>query len=508
MVNGAVKMRRTRPEWTSTADQVVSGGDDQTAAIAAADHAGRRGADANPPDDAAPWQVGEDHVAVAGVVRGDPPTLEQEEKVGLLAALEPERRQLRAGRVRVERLRHRELGLRRRRGPERSAREKQRALRIAPELAARAGRDGLRSRGPLRLHRVAPTGEREDQEPDGHEEEQSGADECAAQPAVGPQLVALRPRRLVDARVDEVALRRVEQRALRARELDRRIQARPAVEVGGLPRRGVPQPGRVPETPMQANPLAVLVEPPAQRRPAADEHLVRDLCGALVQGHEARLDQPLEQRPHRVGRGPLGDELIDVDPSPSVLHIVAELGEAQEHAAQQRAVGFRCVGQHRVGGLGDSRAHTAGFVVGRHGERPPVPALPRLAERVGHQRQRTRFAGDVAQHEVDETRLEAQAGQPRGLGDGAAEVVVAHWPEQHLVAGHGGGELGVGAQLAVEVRPQADHDRPRAGEEVSDKPLPAPGVIALRVQLLELIDDQKLTLGVAQVERRVRAPGA
>ena len=67
---------------------------------------------------------------------------------------------------------------------------------------------------------------------------------------------------------------------------------------------------------------------------------MRDLGGALVQGHEARLDQPLEQRPHGLGRGPLGDELIDVDPSPSVLHIVAELGEAQEHAAQQRAVGF------------------------------------------------------------------------------------------------------------------------------------------------------------------------
>ena len=95
----------------------------------------------------------------------------------------------------------------------------------------------------------------------------------------------------------------------------------------------------------------------------------------------------------------------------------------------------------------------------------PFAALPGLAQRVRHQRQRTRLAGDVAQHEVDEARLEAQASQPRGLGDGAAKVVVAHRPEQHLVARHGGGELGVGAQLAVEVRPHADHDRPRAGEE-------------------------------------------
>ena len=73
---------------------------------------------------------------------------------------------------------------------------------------------------------------------------------------------------------------------------------------------------------------------------------MRDLCSALVQGHQARLDQTLEERPHRLGGGPLGDELIDVDPSPSVLHIVAELGEAQEHAAQQRAVGFGRFGQH------------------------------------------------------------------------------------------------------------------------------------------------------------------
>ena len=45
---------------------------------------------------------------------------------------------------------------------------------------------------------------------------------------------------------------------------------------------------------------------------------------------------------------------------------------------------------------------------------------------------------------------------------------------------------------------------PGQARSASDEPLPAPGVIALRVQLLELIDDQSSTLGVAQIERRAR----
>ena len=69
--------------------------------------------------------------------------------------------------------------------------------------------------------------------------------------------------------------------------------------------------------------------------------------------------------------------------------------------------------------------------------------------------------------------------------------------------GDGARELGIGAHLSVEVGPDADHHRASARQEGADELLPALGVVALGVELLELIDDQEVVLAAVEVERRL-----
>ena len=140
-------------------------------------------------------------------------------------------------------------------------------------------------------------------------------------------------------------------------------------------------------------------------------------------------------------------------------------------------------------------------MVGVDRERPSVTALPGLLQRVGHQRQSAGLAGDVPQHEVDQAGLDPETGEPGRFGDRAMQVVVLHRDEQHLVAGDRAGELGIGAHLPVEVGPDADHHGTAAGEKGTDELLSAIGVVALGVELLELIDDQEIVRAVAEVER-------
>ena len=88
---------------------------------------------------------------------------------------------------------------------------------------------------------------------------------------------------------------------------------------------------------------------------------------------------------------------------------LAELGQAQEQAARQRAL---LVGQRvddRVGGRRDRRGDAAALAVALEGQRAPVAALPGGAQRVREQRQGAGLAGDVAQHELDQAGLEPQA---------------------------------------------------------------------------------------------------
>ena len=75
------------------------------------------------------------------------------------------------------------------------------------------------------------------------------------------------------------------------------------------------------------------------------------------------------------------------------------------------------------------------------------------------ERQRARFAGDLGDEHVDESRLDLQPGLVGRLGDGAPELGRRHGAEQHLVAGDGVGEPGMLGAGAVEVGAQPDGHR-------------------------------------------------
>ena len=83
---------------------------------------------------------------------------------------------------------------------------------------------------------------------------------------------------------------------VRLRPLHRRAEPRAAIEVAGLPAARLPAAGRVAELAVQADPGAILLEPRAQRRPLADQHLVGDLRRPLAERDEPRLREPVEQR--------------------------------------------------------------------------------------------------------------------------------------------------------------------------------------------------------------------
>ena len=167
-------------------------------------------------------------------------------------------------------------------------------------------------------------------------EQHAGAGEQRAQAAVGPQLRPAFPFGLGDARVEERALRRVQRVVVRLRPLERGAEPGAAVEVRGIAPRGVPDARGVAEPPVQAQALAVLLEPAAQGRPLADQHLVRDLGGPLAEREQPGVGEAVQQAADGVVRDVLGDELGDRHAAPRVLDPVAELGQPQEDVAQQR----------------------------------------------------------------------------------------------------------------------------------------------------------------------------
>ena len=273
-------------------------------------------------------EVAEDHLAVAVVVHRDPSAIEEIEVVGRLARLYTERRELGADRVRVERFGDGELRRRGGGGRQRHARKQQGTLRIAHDLAFGLRRDCLRARDRSCPDRVVTAHQREREQRKRCDEERRAGDQRAAEASVLLELAALRASRFVDTRGQEVPLGRVQPAVVRCRPLDRRVESSAAVEVGRLPPRGLPEPGGVAEPPMQAYSVAVLLQPPPQSRPAADEHLVRDLGGAVIEDHEPGRRQPPEQRLDRLGGASLRNEVLDQDPPAGVLGVVADLGQA------------------------------------------------------------------------------------------------------------------------------------------------------------------------------------
>ena len=236
---------------------------------------------------------------------------------------------------------------------------------IARHLGLGLGGERLRARRRLRADRVVAADERE------HEQARAA---IVRSPA--PATSARRRRRFATCwrrcvradsstrRVEEVPLGLVQQ----ARRSRSPIRARRRVACRGRGRRarGPPLPTGAPHrrgAGAGGSPSRSSSSQRRKRRPATDQHLVRDLRGALVERHQARLREPLEQRACTSRREvPCGTSSSMLHPPARVLHAVAQLGQAQEDVPQQRPVGLRRRVDDGVGGLRHRRADAAALL--------------------------------------------------------------------------------------------------------------------------------------------------
>jgi hypothetical protein len=395
----------------------------------------------------------------------------------------------------------------------------QRAIHVLLGQCRRADPFGIGGER-LALRAVALDEARGDREQCDHEQD-GRAGQQPAQTAVGAAVGAAFTIGLRGAGIDEGALVRVEVRAVGARPLRRCAEACPAVQVCGLAATRLPEARGVAEPPMQADALAILVQPGAQRRPLADEHLVGDLGGALAERHEPRFGEPVQHRLHDRPRRAFGHQFLDGRAPARVRDAFPELGEPQEDVARHLPLVGRQRRDHTVGGSRNRSGDAAAVAITVDGQRAPVAPLPRRPQGVRQQWQRAGLARDIAQRQFDEAGLQTQPSQPRGFAHCPLQLVVAHRAEQDLVVRHRLGELGVGRELSVQIGAHTDRDRSADCEQRVDERAPRVRVVAQREELLELVDDDEPVGRIVEVERRrgarceerrmsqpVRLPGA
>ena len=290
-------------------------------------------------------------------------------------------------------------------------------------------------------------------------------------------------------------------------ELERGREPGAAVEIGRLPAAGVPEPRGVADLLVRAKSRAVLVEPLAQLGPLADQGLVGHLDGAVVERDEALLGEPVQERLDRRRVGALRHELADGDAPARVVAALAELGHADQDAADQPALLLGQRVDEPVGGAADGRCHAAGLAVTRDGERAAVAVLPGGAQRVREQRQRARLGGDVAHDQLDQAGLELQPGEPGRLGDRALELAACpSGPSSTWLSATASASSLCALSRAVEVGAHSDRDRAAQPQQRVDERPPAIGVVGQGEELLELVDDDESVRLVAGVERG-RGPG-
>ncbi|ANZ38806.1 hypothetical protein BBK82_24820 [Lentzea guizhouensis] len=241
----------------------------------------------------------------------------------------------------------------------------------------------------------------------------------------------------------------------------------------------VPVGGGLGELVVHAQGVAVGGDPVAQPRPRADERLVRELDVLRGQRDETRGGEPVEHR--GVETGAQGAAL-------GVLGPLAECDEAQEDVPRGLPLRRGELGVDGLGGAGDGVLDAADLLVAGQCDGHAAAALPGLRQRVLHERQRGRLAGDVRDQPADQRGLDGGTGVAGGFGDGAAQLVTGHRADQELAALDRLDQFGVPGEVAVEVRADADDDvrRPHEGRH-EPVALLRPGE---REDLLELVDDQ------------------
>ena len=172
------------------------------------------------------------------------------------------------------------------------AREQQRAVEVGLDKRLRA--EPLRHRGPRLVARGTALIEEQHGGHAGEDQQDGGGAEQGAQAPVGAPRAARLALAVRDARLDERALELVELGAVPGAPVERRGEARTAVEIAGIAPAAVPLARRDRQVAVQAPPVGVLLEPAAQPRPLAQQRLVGDLRGPRVD--QSRAGRPRARR--------------------------------------------------------------------------------------------------------------------------------------------------------------------------------------------------------------------
>jgi hypothetical protein len=186
---------------------------------------------------------------------------------------------------------------------------------------------------------------------------------------------------------------------------------------------------------VQAQPIPVLLDPPPQGGPLADQGLVGHLGLIVVGRNQAGVCQ---DRQHiadlrRLGRS--ADQLVETHPPASLDHrfILAQLGQPEEDVAGNLLLVFiELVVVDHVRSLGDGPADAARCQVARDGHRAATAALPGLEQGMREQGHGARLGrelpadADVLQQHIHQSRLELPVAAAGRLFDRPAQLRGGH----------------------------------------------------------------------------------
>ena len=257
---------------------------------------------------------------------------------------------------------------------------------------------------------------------------------------------------------------------------------------------------------LQAQFVAVGVEPDSELVPALDERLVSHLGGAIIVGDDqARLlaaqyvNHVFNGRTCRLaGR----IELFQWHTPSRVADAFAQRGQPQKDLPGDLALLRRQAAQSLVGPFAERADNATGLVVAIVGQPAPTTLDPELLERVLQEWQRTMLPFDVGQNAGDKSLLEVRARMLGRFHNHVAQRVGRQLAQEQLVVlneRHEGGHLETAFK---EVSSQSDDDTKAIqatagyGIELSDELAGLVATVfrgflslaAVREQLLELIN--------------------
>src|SRR5262249_34387546 len=121
--------------------------------------------------------------------------------------------------------------------------------------------------------------------------------------------------------------------------------------------------------------------------------------------------------------------------------------------------------------------------------------LPELGEQEFQQRQAARLRPDFVEHAVDKPIFESKSNLFGRLFDGAAKLFGCHRANVDHRILQSIGKIAIAQHMPIKVRPQGQYDGALPGcsriKKLFDKTRPEPLIMAQRIELLPLVDDQE-----------------